>query len=139
ALVRPGLAAAPARCRRTRVATLASASALGLLALLMCVSHIRQGGFYYDDWGVLSLARFPPPGGVLHGLWLYYGQRPGQVVYYVALEELLGGHAAGRLALAAAMVALQATLLFMLLRRLGLAARDALACAALSLTFPFSD
>src|SRR5207302_3284199 len=37
------------------------------------------------------------------------------------------------------MVALQATLLYALLRRLGLLARDALACSALSLTFPFSD
>jgi hypothetical protein len=75
----------------------------------------------------------------LHGLWLDYGQRPGQVLYYAALDHFLGTRAAPRLALAAGMVALQATVLYALLRRLGFLARDALACAALSLTFPFSD
>jgi hypothetical protein len=118
---------------------LACASGLSLLALLMCAAHIRRGGFYYDDWGVLALARFPPTSGVLHGLWLYYGQRPAQVLYYAALDELLGARAAPRLAVAAAMVVLQATLLYALLRRVGLIARDALACAALALAFPFSD
>jgi hypothetical protein len=105
----------------------------------MCAGHVGRGGFYYDDWGVLALGRFPPAGGLLHGLWLYYGQRPAQVLYYAAFDELLGVAAAARLALAATMVALQATLLYVLLRRLGLIARDALACAALSLAFPFSD
>jgi hypothetical protein len=118
---------------------LACAVCLCLLALVLCAGHIRNGGFYYDDWSVLALARFRPAGGLLHGLWLYYGQRPTQVLYYAALDELLGAHAAPRLALAAAMIVLQATLLYALLRRLGLGLRDALACAALSLTFPFSD
>jgi hypothetical protein len=118
---------------------LAAAVGLSLLALVLSAGHIRNGGFYYDDWSVLALARFPPAGGLLHGLWLYYGQRPAQVLYYAALDELLGAHAAPRLALAAAMVALQATLLYALLRRVALRARDALACAALSLSFPFSD
>jgi len=124
---------------RGRWEILACAGTLSLLALLMCTSHIRHGGLYYDDWGVLALGRFPPPGGLLHGLWLDYGQRPGQVLYYAALDRVLGLHAAPRLGLAAGMVALQATLLYALLRRLGLLARDALACSALSLTFPFSD
>jgi len=112
---------------------------LGLLTLLMCAVHIRHGGFYYDDWGVLALGRFPPSGGLLHGLWLDYGQRPGQVLYYAALDEGLGFHAAPRLALAAAMVLIEATCLYALLRHLGLAVRHAVAIAALSLTFPFSD
>jgi hypothetical protein len=124
---------------RGRWEILVCAGALGLLTLLMCAGHIRHGGLYYDDWGVLALGRFPPPGGLLHGLWLDYGQRPGQVLYYAALDHFLGTRAAPRLALAAGTVALQATVLYALLRRLGLLARDALACAALSLTFPFSD
>jgi hypothetical protein len=105
----------------------------------MCAVHIRHGGFYYDDWSVLALGRFSLPGGLLHGLWLDYGQRPGQVLYYAALDEAFGLHAALRLALAAAMVLLEATCLYTLLRRLGLAARHAVAIAGLSLTFPFSD
>ena len=98
---------------------------LGLVTLLMCAVHVRNGGFYYDDWGVLALGRFPLPGGLLHGLWLNYGQRPGQVVYYAALDEAFGLRAAPRLALAAAMVLVEATCLYALLRHLGFAARHA--------------
>jgi len=105
----------------------------------MCAVHIRRGGFYYDDWAVLATGRFPPPGGLLHGLWLDYGQRPGQVLYYATLDRAFGLHSAPRLALAAAMVLVEAVCLYALLRRLGLAARHAGVIAALSLTFPFSD
>src|SRR5205085_10439397 len=66
-------------------------------------------------------------------------QRPAQVLSSAALDEWMGAAAAPRLAVAAAMVVVQATLLYALLRRVGLIARDALACAALSLAFPFSD
>jgi hypothetical protein len=105
----------------------------------MCAAHVSHGGFYYDDWGVLALGRFPSPGGLLHGLWLDYGQRPGQVIYYAALDEALGLHAALRLALAAAMVLIEATCLYALLRRLGLAFGHAFTISALVLVFPFSD
>jgi hypothetical protein len=132
----------PLPARRSRAApgeVLACGFGLGLLTLLVCLVHIRHGGFYYDDWGVVALGRFPPPGGLLHGLWLDYGQRPGQVLYYAGLDEALGVHAAPRLALAAAMVVVQAMCLYALLRRLGLAGRHAGVIATLSLTFPFSD
>jgi len=78
-----------ANARRSSVSVrelLACALGLGLLALVMCATHIRSGGSYYDDWSLLALARFPAPGGLLHVLWLDYGQRPGQVLYYAALE-----------------------------------------------------
>jgi hypothetical protein len=125
--------------RPLRGEVLACGLALGLVALLMCATHIRDGGFYYDDWSLLALGRFPGTGGLLHGLWLDYGQRPGQVLYYAALQGLVGADAPLRLGLAAAMVVLQATCLYALLRRLDLGVRDAAAIAALSLTFPFSD
>lgn len=127
------------RPRALPMELLACALGLGLIALVMCAGHVVRGGLYYDDWSVLALGRFPPPGGLLHGLWLDYGQRPGQVLYYAALDELLGSHASPRLALAAVTLVLEATCLYALLRRLGLAARDAFAIAALSLAFPFSD
>jgi hypothetical protein len=125
--------------RRAGREILACALALSLVAVVMCAGHILAGGFYYDDWGVLALGRFPPAGGVLHSLWLAYGQRPGQVLYYAALDQLLGAHGAERLALAAGMVVVQATCLFALLRRLSIGVRDAAAIAVLTLTFPFSD
>src|SRR2546421_3859885 len=112
---------------------------LGLLGLLMCAAHIRNGGLYYDDWSLVALGRFPVAGGLLHSLWLDYGQRPGQVLYYAAIDGAFGSAASPRLALAAGMVVLQATCLYVLLRQLSLRARDAAAVAALALTFPFSD
>ncbi len=137
-LARGDAAAARVSSRRAREA-LACALALSLLAALMCAAHIRRGGFYYDDWSLLALARFPGPGGLLHGLWLDYGQRPGQVLYYAGLDRAFGLQAAGRLALAAAMLVVEAGCVYALLRQLGLAVRDAGAIAALTLVFPFSD
>src|ERR1700736_6756441 len=89
----------------------ASGLALGLVALLMCASHIRHGGFYYDDWNLVARARFPPAGGLLHALWLDYGQRPGQVLYYAAIDRLAGLSPSPRLALGAAAPGAQGTLL----------------------------
>jgi len=129
----------PAASTRIAREALACGLALSLLAAAMCAVHVSRGGFYYDDWSLLALARFPAPGGLLHGLWLYYGQRPGQVLYYAVLDRAFGLHAAPRLALAAALLVLEASCLYALLRQLGLAVRDALAIAALTLVFPFSD
>jgi hypothetical protein len=127
------------RSRERRREILACAIGLGLLAVLMCAAHVRHGGFYYDDWSLVALGRFPGTGGLPHALWLDYGQRPGQVLYYAALDGAFGAAAAPRLALAGAMVVLQATCLYALLRCLAMRARDAALIAALALTFPFSD
>jgi hypothetical protein len=133
----PGLAAISGRAAESKLG--AGVLGLGLVTLLMCAAHVRYGGFYYDDWSVIALGRYPLHGGLLHGLWLYYGQRPGQVLYYAALDESLGIHPELRLALAAATVTIEAVCLFALLRQLGMAARHGFAIAALALTFPFSD
>jgi len=118
---------------------LACAGLLGILALAMCAGHIRGGGLYYDDWSLLALARYPGHAGLLHGLWLDYGQRPGQVLYYAALDGAFGLDGRARLALAAATLVLEATCLYLLLRQLRLAAHHAAAVAVLVLAFPFSD
>jgi hypothetical protein len=115
------------------------AAGLALVALLMSAGHVRNGGLYYDDWSLAAVGRFPGSGGLLHALWLDYGQRPGQVLYYAALDRAFGSAASPRLALAATMVVLQATCLYALLRTLALRTRDAAAIAVLVLTFPFSD
>jgi hypothetical protein len=111
---------------------------LSALGAALTANHVAHGGLYYDDWSIAALGR-SAPGGLLHGLWLYYGQRPGQVVYYAALDQLFGAAAAPRLALAGCASVLEATLFYALLRRLGFRARDGLACAALVLAFPYSD
>jgi hypothetical protein len=107
----------------------------GLLAALMSLGHIRHGGFYYDDWGALSLARF----GGQHALWQYYGTRPGQVFYYGFLESVLGYHASLQLAWAALALVVEAGLVTALLVRLGLGPGHATSIGALLIVFPFSD
>ncbi len=125
--------------RQAVIERVAVVLALGLLGALMCVAHISKGGLYFDDWSLLELSRFPPPGGLLHGLWLDYGQRPGQVLYYAAVGQALGAGVGARLALAAVAAVFEACCLYALLRELRLGAPDAFAIAALTLTFPFSD
>jgi hypothetical protein len=116
-----------------------AALGLGVVALVMSTAHVRGGGLYYDDWSLAALGRFPGEGGLLHSLWLNYGQRPGQVLYYALIDEAFGSAASPRLALAATIVVLQATCVYALLQELRMRARDAAAIAALVLAFPFSD
>ncbi|HEY7892029.1 MAG TPA: hypothetical protein VIC05_07455 [Solirubrobacteraceae bacterium] len=119
---------------------LVCAACLSMLAALAFAGHVSHGGFYYDDWGVLSVVRFPPPhASALHGLRLLYGRRPGQVLWYAALDGLLGFHAHLQLALAAALMTVEAICLFALLRRLGMQRLAAGAISVLVLLFPFSD
>jgi hypothetical protein len=126
-----------------RALTAALGAALGLVVaagLAVFAVHVADGGFYYDDWGVLSVVRFPSVhGGALHGLWLLYGSRPGQVLWYAAFDGTLGFHVHAQLALAASLMALEALCLFVLLRALGMARAGAGAICALVLLFPFSD
>jgi hypothetical protein len=128
-----------ARPRALRGGTVACVLGLALLATVMCAAHVRHGGLYYDDWSLAALGRFPGPGGLLHALWLDYGQRPGQVLYYAGLDRAFGTATSPRLALAAAMLVLQSALLYVLLLRLRMRARDAAAIAGLALVFPFRD
>lgn len=128
---------------RVPLAASVPALAIGLLALgglAVFADHVFNGGFYYDDWGVLSVVRFPPlHGGALHGLWLLYGRRPGQVIWYAALDGVLGFHAHEQLALATALMVAEVLCLYALLRRVRMTRLAAGAIAALVLLFPFSD
>jgi hypothetical protein len=133
----PVRAVAPAAA--SRAATGLAGLGLAALAAVMCVTHIRHGGFYFDDWGMLSVVNSRGPGGSLHQLWQYYGQRPGEVLYYAFLSSAFGYHAHAQLAFAALVLVVEATCLFAVLRRLRLDTLDAALMAALALAFPFSD
>src|SRR4029077_19763308 len=78
ARVPAALAATRMSARASRRELAACALLLTLLGAALSATHIARGGLYYDDWSVAALGR-SAPGGLLHGLWLYYGQRPGQV------------------------------------------------------------
>jgi len=137
ALARRLLAAHPLGGRELALAGLL----LAVLALVTFIGHIRHGGFYYDDWGVLSIVRFPAPSvhGALSALWPFYSKRPGEVGWYALVDSTLGFHASQQLILAAAMLTLEVLCVFALMRMLGLATLHALLICALVLIFPFSD
>jgi hypothetical protein len=69
----------------------------------------------------------------------YYGQRPGEVLYYRFLSSAFGYHAHQQLAFAALMLVVEGACLFAVLRRLRFATLDAALVSALALAFPFSD
>jgi hypothetical protein len=117
-----------------------AAVVLGVIALVTFGGHIRHGGFYYDDWGVLGIVQFRPPGhSAIGALWPFYSKRPGEVVWYALVDSTLGFHASLQLALAAATLTLELVAIFALMRMLGLAFLHALLICALILVFPFSD
>ena len=123
----------------SRAAPTLAVLGLAALAAVMCAGHIRHGGFYFDDWGMLSIVNSHGAGGSLHRLWQYYGQRPGEVLYYDFLSSAFGYHAHQQLAFAALVLFLEVTLLFAVLRRLRFATLDAALVSGLTLAFPFSD
>jgi hypothetical protein len=121
---------------------------LGIVGLLLTAltwlvfgSHIRHGGFYYDDWFIASKELFH-----LHGpLDLLLpsstnpGNRPLLLVYESAVHDALGLHQhayAGFTALTATGLSLA---LFVTLRTAGLERLHAGAIACLALLFPYGD
>jgi hypothetical protein len=117
-----------------------AALVLGVIALVAFGGHVRHGGFYYDDWGVLGIVRFRAHGqSAIGALWPFYSKRPGEVVWYALVDSTLGFHASLQLALAAATLTLELLAIFALMRMLGLAFLHSLLICALILVFPFSD
>ena len=117
------------------------AAALALLGARVFYLHIRHGGFYFDDWGVLSVVHFPPHhgDGPLAALWPYYSQRPGEVAWYALVDSTLGFHASLQLTLAAVSLWAEVVVIGVLMRVVGVAALHAALICALVLVFPFSD
>jgi hypothetical protein len=114
---------------------------LSVLALATFIGHIRHGGFYFDDWGVLSIVRFPAHNvhSALSALWPYYSKRPGEVAWYSLVDSTLGFHASLQLILAGLMLTVEVVCVFAVMRMLGLATLHAVLICALVLIFPFSD
>ena len=112
---------------------------IAALAAVAFLGHIRHGGFYADDWSVLSLVRFSGHGSVLQALDFFYGRRPGQVLFLAALDLGLGYDALLQLTLAAALLAIEVVCLYALLREIGMVTLHAALISGLVLIFPFSD
>src|SRR5438105_13864204 len=116
--------------------------ALLVLAVIVFGSHIRHGGFYYDDWANAALNAYPSrPGflGSLEAFWELTGYRPLLASYVPLVHTALGTHQHMQVAWGVLLGVVMAASLFALLRALGLARVHALAISALALIFPASD
>jgi hypothetical protein len=116
---------------------------LGLVALLALGPHIRDGGFYLDDWSNGAGALQPPGAVNLGDAISYYADltiyRPVLVLYvpltYFAFGTDIGVH----LAWTAFLSVMAASLFYAVLRTLGVPWYHAWLIAALTIVFPWSD
>jgi hypothetical protein len=117
--------------------------ALGLIAVLALGPHLRNGGFYSDDWANAAGSLHPPGGPDVGKALSYFADhtiyRPVLVVYVPLMYFVLGMHMHYHLAWAAFLAVLAATMLYGALRTLGLPWIHALLIGALTIVFPWSD
>lgn len=127
----------------TRRELVLAALALGVVGALAFIPHIRNGGFYLDDWSNGAGALYPPGGpGFGNALSYFYeltDYRPVLVLYVPLTYMVLGMHVAYHLALAASLAVLVSVLLYGVLRTLGVPWIHALFVSALVLLFPWFD
>ncbi len=104
-------------------------------------SHIRHGGFYYDDWFIASKELFHLHG-PLHFLLpssINPGNRPLLLIYESTVHAALGLHQHAYVAFTALTAIGLSLALFLTLRTLGLERLHAGAIACLVLLFPYAD
>jgi hypothetical protein len=104
-------------------------------------TQVRHGGFLMDDWYIASQYQTPahPGFGLVRTYMHTYGQRPVSALYLLAAQAVFGLHSSIFLAWSVVLAASMSTLLFIVLRQLGLERIHAGAIAALVLVFPTAD
>ena len=133
-------AALAANAPRGGRATLAGVAVVCGVALAALGPHVLAGGFHVDDWVDASHYYFHPG----EGFWAAVSdfqdpRRDAFALLRSALYAIFGMHAALHLALAALVATAQASLLLVLLRRLGMATAPATMAALLLLMRPDAD
>jgi hypothetical protein len=115
---------------------------LVVAGLVGYASHIRNGGFYYDDWANSAMYHYPRSHGffgAVKELWDISNYRPILTVYIPAVEAVFGYHMGFHLAWAFLLALGMSICLFFFLKTVGLEAVAAGAIAVLVLLFPASD
>jgi hypothetical protein len=114
---------------------------LALLAGLIFSVHIRQGGFYYDDWSQSSAALFHADGplNLLLPTYINPGNRPLLLAYLSIAHDLLGLHQHAYVALTTVAALGPSLALFLVLRMVGLERLHSGVIAVLVLLFPYAD
>src|SRR3954449_664361 len=130
--------------RRVRRELAIAALALTLLGALVYGPQVAHGGFYWDDWANAANVRFTGEPGLFGAIDQaterpVFGYRPVLTTMLVLEYEALGTHKHAAVALAVLYAVTTAWALFLLLRTLGVHAREAIVPAALLLVFPWCD
>jgi hypothetical protein len=127
-------------------ASLADTAWAGVVLLVLGIavygSHIRHGGYHYDDWANYAVTHYSYGGGFfggLHGFWDLASYRPGTALYYPVVETVFGLHMHWHLAWAMLLGVGMSLAFYHLLRMLSLERLHAGVIAALALVFPYSD
>ena len=126
----------------TRAETATVSLLLALVAAIVLGPHIRDGGFYIDDWSNASYRAFAEPPAIVdtaRTIWDVLESRPLLALALATPHVLFGLNPALHLALAAFLAVLLSLLLHAVLRTLGWPLVHAAAVAALVLLFPWSD
>jgi hypothetical protein len=113
-----------------------------VIGLAGYIGHVRDGGFYYDDWA--NSARYhysSSPGffGAVSDYWNLTSYRPTLTLYIPITHAVFGYHMGAHLAWALVLALGMSLALFLYLEALGLDALSAGAIAILVLLFPASD
>jgi hypothetical protein len=120
-----------------------AAAVIVVLALLLYAPHIRELGWYYDDWALAAAMQdvhSSSPVDLYDGCHAEdTGGRPGACAFHAISYWLLGSGQSRYHAALVAMLVLSALLFFALLRRLRVPWPPALLAASLLVVFPGSD
>lgn len=116
---------------------------LGVVATLVYISHILNGGFYSDDWADAAARYYPPGGGGLEGVLTYFKglfeYRPVLILYIPFKYYAFGDNMALQLAWTIALGVIVALLLYRILRFFKAPWYHAWLVAALTLVYPWFD
>ena len=117
--------------------------ALALVAVVALGPHVRDGGFWLDDWSN-AVASLQPPGGpnIWHAISLYSEitlYRPVLVLYVPLTYFVFGMNSSLHLAWSAVLAVLAAAALYGVLRRCAVPWIHAWIIAALTVVYPWSD
>lgn len=116
---------------------------LVIVGALAFVPHIRNGGFYLDDWSNAAGALQPPGGPGFDNALSYFADltiyRPVLVVYVPLTYFVFGMHMAHHLIWAAFLAVVVVALLYGILRTLGVPWIHAWLMGALVLVYPWFD
>lgn len=122
---------------------LLACAGLLLVALLALGPHIRDGGFYMDDWANAAGALQPPGSFDLGNAISYFADltiyRPVLVLYLPLTYSAFGMDIGVHLAWTALLSVVAASVFYAVLRTLGLPWYHAWMVAALTIVFPWSD